>query len=348
MVAEGLAVGRERDHGVGVAVAEDTEHAVGEEISVPQPLAEREAAGPLVVAEHDVDGAAARQAAGVHAPDVERRRRHVVPLRGSAAERPYPARLVRRQHRHRDALGGERFQRRQVDGHLGEPHAFGRTPEAERERARAPAHLRADVARRAQREDRMVVGLRPGVAVAGAGDARAVRRDQVVDQRRRVLAEPRVQRRADVEARPRIVVDDAAEPAARVEQARGGVRRVALAQDARIPIVVRCRRGLRLDHAEPGMLTRWLVVVAVNADGADAGGHDPSSARSPIVRQPDALRRRGRRRARRRAVARRARSRRAARARRAARGAAPPARRSSCRRRRCGRSSRCRLAERRR
>jgi len=85
----------------------------------------------------------------------------------------------------------------------------------------------------------MVVGLRPRVAVARAREAVAVRLDQVRDQRGRVTDEPRVERGPDVEAGPRVVADEAAQPAMRIEQAGGRVRRVALAQDADVPVRVR-------------------------------------------------------------------------------------------------------------
>jgi hypothetical protein len=273
MVTEGLPVGREGEQCISIVLAEQAAHAVGEQIAIAKPLAEGEATRPLLVPEDHVDRRAAREPARVDAPDVERLRRDVLPV-GSATQRAHPARLVRREHRHRDPLGRERFERRQVDGHLRQPHSLRCAPEAEREGTCAPADLRADVARRAQRQDRMVVRLRPRVPVTRALAALPIRCDEIRDQGGRVLGQPRVERRADVEARPRVVVEDAAQPTARVEEARRRVRRIALAEDARVPIAVGRRRRLGLDDAEPWMLARRLIVVAVDGDGTDASGHD--------------------------------------------------------------------------
>jgi hypothetical protein len=107
--------------------------------------------------------------------------------------------------------------------------------------------------------------LRDGVAVAraradgfgvGALDARVGRGV--------VMFEPREQGRAEVEAQARVVVEYALDAPVRIEDAREGVRAVALEVDALVPIMEGARARLLLDLARPRVLARRLVEVAVD------------------------------------------------------------------------------------
>jgi hypothetical protein len=71
---------------------------------------------------------------------------------------------------------------------------------------------------------------------------------------------------AEVEADPGVVVDDPADHLLVVEDARGGVRLVALVGDPLVPVVERVGRILQLDVLEPGVFPGGLIEMAVDAD----------------------------------------------------------------------------------
>ena len=104
----------------------------------------------------------------------------------------------------------------------------GVAPKAMLEVGDAPADLRAAVARRAQRQDGVAVGLRDGVAVAAPAQARRVGLEDLgVGLGVRAL-EPREQRGAEVEREVLVVVDDVADAVLAGLDARGAVGPVAL------------------------------------------------------------------------------------------------------------------------
>ena len=145
------------------------------------------------------------------------------------------------------ALLGQHRQHPLVDGGLRQPHALGFAPEPVAEVGQAPAHLGAQVAVVAQRQDRVLVGLgdAPVSRPVGLDDAR-------VDPR--VVLEPRQQRRPDVERQPPVVVDDGDDAAVVVEDAGSAVGPVALGRDALVPVVEGRRQAA--DGLGPGVLAR--------------------------------------------------------------------------------------------
>ena len=175
--------------------------------------------------------------------------------------------LSRLENGERDPFVDEHLQRLGVDRGLGKPHPFRLASESRLEIANAPAHLRPFVARVRQRQDHVVVDLRDRGAVsleAVAADAIGI--DDGVIRLGRACLEPGDERRPDVEVDGRVVVDDAEDAVARIEDSRRRVRRVALGGDALVPVVIRVRRVLRLDRFQPRILARRLIEVAVNGD----------------------------------------------------------------------------------
>ncbi len=133
----------------------------------------------------------------------------------------------------------------------------------------------------------MVVGLRDGGAMALVAVAREPVgiEDGGIDLRLTLL-EPGEERRPEVEGDRSVVIDDLGDEVAGVEDARGGVRPVALGGDPLVPVVIRMRRILRLHGLQPRVLARRLVEVTVNADVANAhrvgdgsAGEEGASAR---------------------------------------------------------------------
>jgi hypothetical protein len=174
--------------------------------------------------------------------------------------------LMGREDREPNAARGQRGECLAVDRALGEPHPLRRPAEPSRKVRNAPPHLRHLILTAGQRHDHMVVGLRDRVTVPARGQAFPVGIEDRGVQARRALLDPSQQRGADVERDRRVVVHDAVDPAASVENAGGRVRRVALGRDARVPVVRRRRRILHLDGLKPRMLARRLVEVAVDAE----------------------------------------------------------------------------------
>ena len=224
---------------------------------------------------------------------------HVAAIDATRIERdgsrtPVPAGLAHarglagRQDGEPHALLGEHGERVLVHGRLGEPHPGGLAPEPVTEVGQPPSHLGDLVAAARERQDRVTVGLRDGVAASARHPARPVRRqDRGIDVGALRL-EPRHERGAHVEGEGRKVVDDVRDPVARVHAARGRVRRVALRGDARVPVVVGGGGVLGLDALEPGTLAGRLVEVAVDRD--EAGMAHGSGKRLALVRGHASLR----------------------------------------------------------
>ena len=266
MMAVGLAVDRDGDD--APIIVQRRTQPLGELDAVAQERTECDAVRQRRVTEEHVDEAAAGQEAAVEAADVERLRRDRRPGRVVRAQRPDATGLVRREQGERDAGLRQRREGRAVDRHLGQPHPLRRAPEAVLEVSPPPPDLRAHVARRRERQDRVPVGRRPRIAVTGARLARHVGPPEGGEHLGRMRLEPGEQRRTEVEARPLVAVDQVTEPPRAVEHPRLGVRRVALARDARVPVAVRRGRRLGADHAQPRVLARRLVEVTVQTERA--------------------------------------------------------------------------------
>ena len=114
----------------------------------------------------------------------------------------------------------------------------------------------------------MAIGLRPGVAVTASRAAGCVGVPECVQAAGRVRGEPVEERRPEVEARPLVGVDEVAQAPVRIQDAGRRVGGVALGGDARVPVPGRSGGHLGLDHAEPRMLARRLVEMAVQAERA--------------------------------------------------------------------------------
>ena len=113
----------------------------------------------------------------------------------------------------------------------------------------------------------MMVGVRDGrtVPVEPFAPFAVGGEDRAIDVRC-FLLQPAKQGWTEIEADPRIVVDDADDAATRVEDAGPGIRPVAFGGDPLVPVVVRIRRVLELHDLEPRVLPRWLVEVSVDTD----------------------------------------------------------------------------------
>src|SRR5215208_1718610 len=229
-----------------------------------QPL-EGDAARDLAVVEEDGDGATRAVAVQVLVGDgrVDAPVGGVLPRAGAGGA--HGPGLEGREDDVAQPLVDERRERRVVAGRLGEPERLGLPAEAAAEVGQPPAYLRAPVALVAEREDRVVVALRDGVAVAAVAQRTlAVGLNNPRVGLGLVAFEPVEERRAEVEAESRVVVDDALDAAVRVADAREGVRAVALGVDALVPVVEGRGARLALDQLRPGVLARRLVEVAVN------------------------------------------------------------------------------------
>src|SRR5947209_18489654 len=110
-----------------------------------------------------------------------------------------------------------------------------------------------------------MIALRDGVAVPFvAAHARAVGFDDARVSSRMMLFEPRDERRAEVETDVCVVVDDALDAPARIDHTGEGVRAIALAEDAFVPIWKGARARLRFDGIRPRVFARRLIEMAMN------------------------------------------------------------------------------------
>src|SRR5262249_54309149 len=143
--------------------------------------------------------------------------------------------LLRSEDDEPDSGGRDRRQGLVVNGTLWEPHSQRTASEAIFEIDDSPRDLQLKIARRQQRQNRMVVGLRDRVAVA----TKPIARQRVAPQHRpigglAVISQPQGQRGARVEVDRFVIVADMDDGAFhRVRMSIGGV---ALAQDALIPV----------------------------------------------------------------------------------------------------------------
>ena len=209
MMAVGLAIGGDMHQLRPAAiVGKSAEQPVGKRLAIAQQPFEGHRARDGAVVEKQVDAAPRRQIANVGTRRVDLAAFHILELRGSDA--PLVLGLRWRQHGELDVVLGQHFQRLHIDRGFRQPHAFGLAAEAVLEIANAPHHLRLLVAPVGQRHDHVVVHLRDGVAVSRETLLALLvgGQDRLVGVGR-VLFQPRQQRGTEIEADPRIVVDDA-------------------------------------------------------------------------------------------------------------------------------------------
>src|SRR5205085_9337273 len=105
--------------------------------------------------------------------------------------------LMRRENDELESCINQRAERRVVGGRFGQPQRFGGAPEALTKVVQAPTNFCAAVALVAERQDRVMIALRDGVAVPFvAACACAVGFDDARVSKRMMLFKPRAERRA--------------------------------------------------------------------------------------------------------------------------------------------------------
>ena len=263
VVAVGLPVGGDVHELRPVAVvAEASQKPRGEPLPGIQEVFEGDGARDRPVVEEEVDAPSGREVAEIGAGRVDVR---LGPLIRS--DLPEPRRLVRRQDGELDVEFRQDVERLQVHRRLGEPHPLGEALKALPEVRDAPDDLRPLVPRVRQRHDHVVVDLRDGGAVPGAPfHALPVRRQYRLVDAGGGERHPGEDGGAEVEAHLGVVAGDIHDALLPVEDARSGVRGVALCRYPLVPVVVREGRILYLHRLKPGVFARRLVKVAVNAD----------------------------------------------------------------------------------
>ena len=277
--------------GAGPAVVEAGQEPGGEGIARREQALEGDRMGDRAVVEEERE-----RPAGGPGPPVGATRVDPPPptsCHSPSGSAPHPARLLGRQDGEGHAVVGEDLERLLVHRGLRQPHPFRLAPEAVAEVGEAPPHLGDLVAPGGEGQDQVVVRLGDGVPVTAPGrDAGPIGLEDPRVHVGPLGLEPGEQGRPDVEGDPLEVVGDVGDPVPGVHPAGRGVRRVALGRHARVPVVVRIRRVLRLHDLEPGVLARGLVEVTVDRDVARVAQTEPSMSR--LCARPPRGRRRSR------------------------------------------------------
>lgn len=131
----------------------------------------------------------------------------------------------------------------------------------------APGDLGAQIARIAQRQNRVIVGLCDRAAVPMV----ALRAEAIgLDDARVGLGlrglHPSHQGRPEVETQVRIVIDDALDLALAVDDTRKCIGSVALEMNTLVPIMKWTRAIFAIEGAAPGILAGRLVEMTVDND----------------------------------------------------------------------------------
>ncbi len=278
VMAVGLGVGRDvHEFGAVSPPGERAHQSPGKPLTIGEEVAERNVTGDYPVVEEESDAPPGREPAEIRYPGIDPAAGDVRPV--FLPDLPHTCRLVRGEDGEPDPCRRQRFKRPGIGRCLREPHPLRLPAEPCRKIADTPGNLGPPVPRACKRHDDVVVA---------AGDCRAVTavvlpalsvaiKDRTVDLRM-LLLKPGEKRRCGRETDLRIDVDDIVDQAVRIEDTRSGVRGVALRGHPLVPVVKRGSGTLDLDAAEPGVLPRWLVEVAVNADGT-IHRHAPSGAK---------------------------------------------------------------------
>jgi len=265
VVAVGFAVGGDLgDLGLVRRMIQRVHEFVGEQAAVVEQPFESDGFGDAAVVEKQVDATTAGQRAAIGTaavyPSV-----HLVPVFAVLKFNGFT--LARGQHGKADAVVYQSFQGIGIDGGFGEPHSFGHPVEAGLKIGDAPPDLGVLVPLIGQRHDDVVITLGQGAAVATeAGHAVAVGLLQPLIGSGVVGFQPTQERRPHVPADAGVVVGNSADAVGRVEYTGFRIRGVALLVDALVPVMIRCGAFLYLDGFQPGVLPRWLVEMAVDAD----------------------------------------------------------------------------------
>ncbi len=166
VVAEGFAVRGHMDQlGVRAVFVEGRLQAAGKTGPVVEQAVEGDVPRDRAVVEEKRDLAPVRETLQVGLARVDGAVGYVVPFH--TVHEPHAGRLVGAQDGESDPVGRHDGQAFQIDGGLGQPHAFRRTPEAMFEIADPPTDLGGAVGRIGQGQDHVIVGLGHGRTVPG-------------------------------------------------------------------------------------------------------------------------------------------------------------------------------------
>src|SRR6185503_20264902 len=119
---------------------------------------------------------------------------------------------------------------------FGQPHRLGLTAEPITKIGHTPTHLRGLIALVTERQDRMIIGLRNGIAVSTVpGGAQSIGRDDAFISLRMMLQQPGKQRWSKVKTDMLVVIDDLLYTAR--NNPGVAIRLVTFGVDAFVPIV---------------------------------------------------------------------------------------------------------------
>ena len=186
------------------------------------------------------------------------------PARGTDT-RAYTRRLMRRQNDEAQTFVDQDFHHCIVAGSFRKPHCFRLTSEAMAKISHAPTNLRPQVARIAQGQDRMSIGLSNSVAMSTAFQGTfAIRLNDARVCVRVITFKPTQKRRSEIETEVRVIIDDSLFNGRRTHDAHESVWPVALRMNPLIPIMERRGTGFSINNPGPGILARWLIEMTVD------------------------------------------------------------------------------------
>ena len=263
MVAIALSIGRDVHQLTLLPPVEGSFEPPGKILAVIEQSFKSYRLGDIAIVKKQVNVFSAGQQAAVWAAGVNT---VLGQLPAVAAQRAHRFCLPGGQYGKKNARFCQQAQGGGVNGSLCQPHAFGLSPKAVDEILNPPAYLRALVALVGQRHDDVVVHLRKGgtMAVKELAASPVASQDGGIGGRVGQL-QPRQQRGPHIEAYLGIVVGNLADVALGIEYARSRIGGVAFKVDALVPVVKRRRAVLLLHSLQPGIFTRRLVEVPMDA-----------------------------------------------------------------------------------
>src|SRR5882762_3515634 len=251
-------------------VRKTAQQSAGELFTAIEQSFEGDRAGNGAVIEEERDFAPGRQPKQVGAGWVNAISANVLPR--PRAQSANPARLPWSEDREAYSEFRQQIKSFEIHCRLGKPHALGCAAEAVLEVPQTPDDLGPSVAAVRQRHDEVVIGLRQRRAVAGKRlHAIRVRLNHGGVDVRCVLLQPGKKRGSEIEADFAVVVDDLGDASFAVHDSRGCIGGVTLGRNSFIPVVVWMSGILQFNVLEKRILARWLVKMAVNADGSHSG-----------------------------------------------------------------------------